>query len=374
MRQVFRIWHMGRVVAGVVAGGIWIANLAGCAEMQPSYALEVQGHVQSLATSGSVLIGDFLGNKTYLWDWGNLRRPSQVFDRGQALTVGLMGPKYVFAESPAGQSHVQPAVIVQERYSRRVVRQWPFSANWYCSEFISSPNGRYMGVLLEENNPTGGDTCLGLAGLGSGGLSLVPAKGRTVKFAEDPLAVANDGRHMAVLGLGDMRAVVVADLAARRIIWRRAMARSRSVSFSPDGRILYVGGHYGIYAMMADSGRSLSAWSCEESRNLSSPVARIAASPDGRFVAAGTDAPDGAVYLFDAYTGRQVTHWSVAPKKTLIEGLAFSPSGLYLATADQYTQGIQIWEMPKPVKTGASRGGLLGTGLWRKGQQARNGR
>lgn len=354
-RQRIGVRCGGKLLAAVLS----LASLAGCVERGPVRTLEVQGHVQSLSTSGSVLIGDFLGNKTYLWDWGDLRKPSQVFDRGQALTVGLLGTQYVFAEAPAGPNHPQPSVVAQQRQTRRTLRQWPFSANWYCSEFVSSFNGRHMGALLEENNPTGGDTCLGLMGPAASEIVWVPSKGRMVKLAEDAMAVSNDGRYIAVLGLGDIRALVVADMTARRITWRRAMPRSRSLAFSPDGRILYVGGHYGIYAMMADTGRPLGAWSPEDSKNVPSPVARIAASPDARFVAAGTDSPDGQVHLFDAYTGREVTRWSVAAKKTLIEGLAFSPSGMYLATADQQTQSIQVWDVPRPAQAGTSRLGFF---------------
>jgi WD40 repeat protein len=101
-------------------------------------------------------------------------------------------------------------------------------------------------------------------------------------------------------------------------------------------------------------------WSIEDSRNLGAPVARVTASPDNRFVAAGTDLPDGQVYLLDARTGRLVTGWRVAgkgdggssswsirPKPTLVEGLAFSPGGKLLATADSLSQSIRIWEMPQ---------------------------
>lgn len=332
------------------------AFMVGCAGQVTVCTLEVQGHVQSLATSGSALIGDFLGNKTYIWDWRDLNKQSEVFDRGQALSVGLLGPRYVFAELPAAPRRWQPNVIVQDRVNRQTLRQWPFHANWYCSAFVGSPNGRFMGVLLEENNPTGGDTSLGLAGPTWNEVIWVPTKGRMVKLAEDAMAVSNDGRHIAVLGLGDMRALVVADMASRRIIYQRAVPRARSVTFSPDGRVLYAAGHYGIAAMVAASGQPLSTWSDAESRRLPTSVTRIAASPDGRFLAAGTDWPQGNVHLFDARTGKQVAQWPVAGRKTLIEGLAFSTSGTYLATADQDTQKIQIWPMPRPLRNDKPNG------------------
>ncbi len=206
-----------------VAFGAALACAAGCAEMRPVGTLEVKGHVNSLATSGSALIGDFLGNKTYIWDWGNLLaaipglRPRAGFDgrvAGAAIRV---------RRGAGGGRRPQPRVISQDRRTHRTVRQWTFDANWYCSRFVSNFSGRYMGVLLEENSPTGGDTCIGLVTPSATTIAWVPVKGRTVNLAEDPMAVSSDGRYVAILGLGDMQAVVVADPPGRSIAWRRAV-------------------------------------------------------------------------------------------------------------------------------------------------------
>ena len=121
------------------------------------------------------------------------------------------------------------------------------------------------------------------------------------------------------------------------------------------------GGYYGIYALQVGSGQLLDGWSVETSRNLGGPVARVAASPDGRFLAAGTDLPDGQVYLLDARTGKSVTSWAVTvkgdgggglrAKKTSIDGLAFSPGGKLLATADSLSQSVRIWQMPQETQS-----------------------
>jgi WD40 repeat protein len=132
------------------------------------------------------------------------------------------------------------------------------------------------------------------------------------------------------------------------------------VGFSPDGSIVYVGGHYGIHALQTADGQQVGTWSVEPSKAFGSPVTRVAASPDGRFLAAGTDLPDGQVYLLEARTGKLVTSWAVTtkgdgggstwslrPKKTIIQGLAFSPGGKLLATADSLSASVRIWEMPQ---------------------------
>jgi hypothetical protein len=342
--------------------GLAVALLAGCASRQPVHELGVRGQVQSLATSGAVLAGEFVGDKTYVWDWGDLKRAPRAHAR-QAISAAVLGPRYVITEGPADPQHPQPVVAAREQPGDRVVRTWPFSAGWYCSEFCSSPNGRFVGILLEESKPIGGNTCIGVIGPGTAEIPWVPARGRVVKLAEDGMAIANTGRHVALLGLGDIRMLTVADLPARKVLWRRPAPQGRSVAFSPDGSIVYVGGHYGIYALQATSGQQLDTWSAEPSKAFGAPVTRVAASPDGRFLAAGTDLPDGQVYLLGARTGKLVTRWTVVAKgdgggsgwslrsrKTIIQGLAFSPGGKLLATADSLSASVRIWEMPQEAQ------------------------
>ncbi len=334
------------------------ATLAGCVAKQPVCELSVQGQVQSLSSSGSALVGEYVGDKTYVWDWGNLAKSPQAVAR-KTTGVALLGPRYVISEMPADAQHPQPVVVAREQPGDRVARQWPLSADWYCSDFCNSPNGRYVGVLLEESKPTGGDTCLGLIGPGVHEIPWVTAKGRVVRLAEDGLAISNTGQYLALLGLGDLRMLTVADLQHKKLLWQRSVPRARSVAFSPDGAVVYVGGHFGVDALKAADGKQAAGWSVEASRTLGAPVTRLAASPDGRFVAAGTDLPDGQVYLLHARTGAVLgswavtsrgdaggSSWSLQPKKTIIEGLAFSPSGKLLASADSTSGRVRIWQMP----------------------------
>lgn len=353
------------------AFGWWVVVLAaaglgvGCAGKRPVYEMGVHGRVQSLATSGAALAGEFVADKTYIWDWSDLTKPPQPYGR-KAIGKALLGPKYVVVEMPADRQHPQPAVVAREQPGDKVVRQWSLSADWYCSDFCNSANGRYAGVLLEEGKPTGGDTCLGVIGPGTQEIPWTVARGRVVKMAEDGMAIANNGRYMALLGLGDIRMLTVADLPAKKLLWQRSIPRARSIVFGVDGTIVYVGGHYGIYALQSANGQALGGWSVEPSKHFGAPVTRVAASPDGRFLAAGTDLPDGQVYLLNARTGEVVTSWEVAgrgdggaskwslrAKKTSIEGLAFSPGGRFVATADSLSQSVRIWAMPQE---GAGKG------------------
>jgi len=339
--------------------GLAAALLAGCAARQPVCELSVRGQVQSLVTSGAALAGEFVGDKTCVWDWGDLKKAPRAHAR-KTISAALLGPRYVVTDVPADSQHPQPVVVAREQPADRVVRTWPLSADWYCSEFCNSQNGRYVGILLEEGKPTGGDTCIGVIGPGTREISWVPARGRVVKLAEDGMAIADTGRYVALLGLGDLRTLTVADVPARKMLWRRSVPQARSVGFSPDGSIVYVGGHYGIHALQAANGQQVDTWSAEPSQAFGAAVTRVAASPDGRFLAAGTDLPDGQVYLLEARTGQLVTRWAVTtqgdggggswslrPRRTIIQGLAFSPRGKLLATADSLSASVRIWEMPE---------------------------
>lgn len=347
----------GRALIGLAA--LEAAALTGCATRGPVHELDVHGRVQSLTTSGTALASEFVGDKTCIWDWGDLARPPQVYGR-KSISAALLGPRYVVTEMAADREHPQPVVVAREQPGDRVVRQWSLSADWYCSDFCNSPNGRFIGILLEEGKPSGGDTCLGLIGPGTQEIPWVAARGRVVKLAEDGMAISNTGRHLALLGLGDIRMVTVADLTHKKLLWQRSIPRARSLAFSPDGSIVYVGGYCGIYALQVGNGQLLETWSVEVSKNLGAPVTRVAASPDSRFLAAGTDLPDGQVFLLDARTGKLVTSWaavdksdgggsswSLRAKKTSIDGLAFSPGGKLLATADSLSQSVRIWQMPQ---------------------------
>lgn len=335
------------------------ALLIGCAARQPVHQLAVRGQVQSLATSGAALVGEFAAGDTYVWDWGDLRKPPRAYAR-EAVRAAMLGPRYRICQVAADSQDAQPVVAAREQPSGRVVRTWSFHAGWYCSEFCSSPDGRFAGIVLEESRPAGGDTCIGVIGQGTVEIPWVTVPGRVVRTAEDGMAIANTGRHVALLGLGDIRMLTVVDLSGRRVLWQRLAPQARSVAFSADGSIVYVGGYYGIHALQTASGQLVDTWSAKPGKGVDAPVTRVATSPDGRFVAVGTDLPDGQMYLLDGRTGSRVARWAVVSKhdgggsgvslrakKTAIQGLAFSPGGRLLATADSLSGSVRIWEVPQ---------------------------
>jgi WD40 repeat protein len=101
--------------------------------------------------------------------------------------------------------------------------------------------------------------------------------------------------------------------------------RAWEAAFSPDGRRLVIGGHFGVAKVLdAATGQAL--------LNLSghtSTVLHVAFSPDGSTVA--TASSDGTAKLWDTITGTELL--TLTGHGGLGGGVAFSPDGTRLVTA-----------------------------------------
>ncbi len=62
----------------------------------------------------------------------------------------------------------------------------------------------------------------------------------------------------------------------------------------------------------------------------------VALSPDGRQIASGTD---GAVYVYDAYTGTMIREWGVSSVCSVV----FSPDGTPIVTANGEST-VRVWD------------------------------
>jgi WD40 repeat protein len=178
---------------------------------------------------------------------------------------------------------------------------------------------------------------------------------------------SNDGRYIGVPGW--KRGVLMVDVTQKKPIWaasseyepgaqsgseESAVSWSRiplaelgatDLVFSPDSKLIYAGGNTGlVYGMKTETGEVVSRWWATLS-NENEPghyITRVAVSPDGRFIAAGT-VPNGLIFLFSTKDGHRYTFKHNRPIS--IDLLSFSPDSKRLAS---YAAGeLKIWKLPE---------------------------
>jgi WD40 repeat protein len=123
--------------------------------------------------------------------------------------------------------------------------------------------------------------------------------------------------------------------------------RAWEAAFSPDGRRMVIGGHYGV-------AKVLDAATGQELLNLSghtSTVLAVAFSPDGSTVA--TASSDGTAKLWDAITGRELL--TLTGHGGGLGDVAFSPDGTRLVTAGNGTARVHLLNIEDLIALAKSR-------------------
>ena len=210
-----------------------------------------------------------------------------------------------------------------------------------CLSAVISPNGRQIAE----------GTCTGEVRI------IDAATGRVLRSKNfgspvDSLAYSPDGEALAA---ATSQVWVINPRTETAVAWEGAalFGGASSVAFSPDGRTL-----------AADSGSGLAVGSLNgvtPRPELTGPLGgNVAFSPDGRLVFVGGD--DSSVYVYDAATGRLV-HRILAPQRgsSWPEVVAVSPNGRQLAvayplTAQDAAAAVSIyststWRMQSTVMT-----------------------
>jgi WD40 repeat protein len=173
------------------------------------------------------------------------------------------------------------------------------------------------------------------------------------KFGVRGVAFAPDGRTLATVTLArgwapSYGVVKLWDVAAGKELRAFDLKNNRleCVAFSPDGRLVAVGGSVerieGAFRTTAGVARLFEADTGKELLTLQGhkeAVKSLTFSPDGRLLA--TASGDGAVALWDVTTGQEVR--ALKGHAGAVTAVAFSPDGKHLATAGA-DRTARLWD------------------------------
>ena len=177
------------------------------------------------------------------------------------------------------------------------------------------------------------------------------ATGRALRTIESPknpnsVAFSPDGKLIAGGDLGST--VILWDVATGKLLRTLEDGENgvESLAFSPDSRMLAIGGHQVIGLWDFSVGRQLGIL-----EGHSDSVASIAFSPDARILASGSR--DGAIKLWDTLRGRPVNA-TFKGHTDEVSSVTFSADGRILLSGSRDTT-TKLWD----VKTGNELASLL---------------
>jgi WD40 repeat protein len=197
-----------------------------------------------------------------------------------------------------------------------------------------SPDGR---LLLVH----GGGVRLSVADAGSGNVS------RAITFSTAPIAVAvaPNGRWVSIVtrdGLLHLWSTgpIGKDASADRELWRRRIQRAprAGITFSPDGDLLAIASVGEVTLLDGINGQVL----VRHLRDFGEGNIRaVAFSPDGRLLAAAMGGPEGAVHVWEVWSGKAVAKFEGhrGPANTL----AFSSDSKLVASGGE-DGTVVIWD------------------------------
>jgi hypothetical protein len=340
-------WHL------VMPGVALLFALSGCngSSQEPSglvRKITLPGNTEWLHTCGPYLASVLQGNvEVVMWDWEDLDKPP-VKGQGQGgLAAAPLLPDSLLTTTSTPGDVSDPLLLVNMSAGTEL-RRWAVGPRWYTEMMGTSGNGRFVALLARgEGRP---EVRMGLLEA----TSEEPRWTEELKQERGTLmasrvAPSEDGHYVGVVGIHDGAWIAVADARTGKVLWNKRQTESvkfYDLAFSPDSRTVYAGGtDGGVFAFDVDTGNVLSRLSMGKGKDAEYGyrITRLAASPDGSMVAAGTGS-DGDVHLWDVSTGKRLA--IVHTGGGSVDGLAFSPDSTRLAVTVVGGRTIQIWKCP----------------------------
>jgi WD40 repeat protein len=258
----------------------------------------------------------------------------------------------------------------------KTIHAWKPPEDWHTSLGRASRNGKHLAAWCEPDGSSSeprerlrlgllapdGESFDWVAtvnktfGRGGMGFRVVPSEDgqflALATLAKGILMVNAAQRKVAWATIApDERAFLDPSSAAPDISWREVPFENwgaYDVAFTPDSKVMYAGCDYGLlFGINVETGAVVSRWWANLSGKEESGqyVFRVAVSPDGRFVAAGT-VPEPLVFVFSTRDGHRYTFNHGGDFG--INLLSFSPDSKRLAS--QSGGELKIWKLPEEAE------------------------
>jgi WD40 repeat protein len=315
----------GRLVAGYDAGKIQVWDTR-TGKRVAAVPLKVPGDRLAFVPGGRTLLS-WGGSDAQLIDWPSGR--TRKFDDVSLLLAVSPDGRWLV---DGGTAEGRPVRVLDRATGREVVRVG------FAGSPAVSPDGRRLAVV----GPAGtGGYELRLFGL-PGGKGVARFKVRA-DFGCESLSFSPDGK---LLALGGAFEGLVLDPASGRTVCRLP-GRANRPAFSPDGRIVAAAAGSRLRLFDAATGREIHPEGGDLRIKLGESdvalgQARPAVSPDGRLLAAVDPATRG-ISVWDLTDGRLVRRLPLRRFEDIIDGLAFRPDGRALAAFDG-GRTVRTWD------------------------------